>query len=759
MIIEQDEPKVVENSPLTASPLVNWKKPPELAALKQDFQDAQQIQRAHATKINTWLDNLNIEGSAKLKPVKGSSSIQPKLIRKQAEWRYAALSEPFLSTDDIFKVSPVTWEDRDAAKQNQLLLNSQFNTTIDKVRFIDEYVRTAVDEGTVIVQVGWCFEEEQYTETVQVFQYVVNPEVAPLHEYLDHLKQTSPSQYALDVPPELKQAHEMTVENGKPIEPVDTGDTEEVTKTRILKNHPTLEVCDFNNVVIDPTCQGDIRKANFVVKSFETCKAELLKYPNRYKNLEQINVTGNSILGSPDHTLSRDTNSFNFKDDIRAKFIAYEYHGLRDIDGSGKLVPIVATWVGDTLIRLEEAPVPKAGLPFVVEHYLPVRKSIYGEPDGALLEDNQKIIGAITRGMIDIMGKSANAQTGVQKGWLDATNRRKYDNGQDYEYNPGTDPRTGVYMHTYPEIPQSAPLMVQYQNQEAESLTGVKSYSQGVSGAALGDVAAGVRGALDAASKRELGILRRLSNGIVTIGRKVIAMNAELLSDEEVVRITNSEFVKVRRDDLPGNFDLKLGISTAEEDANKADQLAFMLQTIGPDEDPAIRRMVLADIARLRKMPDLAQKFETYEPQPNPVQQKMQELELAKLEAELAEIQAKTAETRAKTQKVLVDAGLAQAKVETEGAKARNLHADTDKKNLDFVEQESGTKQERDKELVGEQARAQGQTKILEHQLDSQSQEQQLQHDREKHQQTMQKGQLDLLKTYIATKKANSAKN
>jgi hypothetical protein len=34
-------------------------------------------------------------------------------------------------------------------------------------------------------------------------------------------------------------------------------------------------------------------------------------------------------------------------------------------------------------------------LPFISVQYLPTRKSIYGEPDGALLEDNQKIIGAV----------------------------------------------------------------------------------------------------------------------------------------------------------------------------------------------------------------------------------------------------------------------------------------------------------------------------------------------------------------------------
>ena len=279
----------------------------------------------------------------------------------------------------------------------------------------------------------------------------------------------------------------------------------------------------------------------------------------------------------------------------------FEYWGFRDIDGSGRVRPIVASWVDDVLIRLEENPFPDGKLPFVVVPYLPTKKSIYGEPDGSLLEDNQKIIGAVTRGMIDIMGKSANGQTGIRKDMLDSSNRRKFEKGLDYEFNPTVDPRAGVFMHTYPEIPNSAQFMLQAQNLEAESLTGVKAFNQGISSQSLGDVASGIRSALDAASKRELGILRRLAYGIVEIGRKIIAMNGEFLSEKEIVRITNNDFVEIRRDDLYGNFDLELTISTAEEDDNKAQELAFMLQTMGNSLDPSMSQMILADIARLRK--------------------------------------------------------------------------------------------------------------------------------------------------------------
>lgn len=717
---------IAEDSTSQVKPLTNWKNPPTLENLKGDLLEARPFHNDQKTKISLWLDNLYVTNGAKVNAPKGSSQIVPKLIRKQAEWRYPALSEPFLSTDDVFNVRPVTWEDREAAKQNELVLNHQFNTQIDKIHFIDEFVRAAVDEGTVIIRTGWEFEEEDVEVTVPVVEYRVNPEMAPMHEYLEQLQAESPSEYATNVPEELKQAHQMSLENGVPIEPVITGSKQEIQK-KTVRNCPTAEVCDYQNVILDPTCLGDLKKARFAIYSFESSISQLKK-DGKYKNLDKINIEGNTVLSTPDHTSSDAGQNFKFSDKARKKFVVHEYWGYWDIDGSGLVKPFVAAWVGETLIRMEENPFPDKALPFIVVPYLPVKRSAYGEPDGALLEDNQKVVGAVTRGMIDILGKSANGQTGMRKDMLDTTNRRKFDKGQDYEFNINVDPRQGVFMHTFPEIPNSAQFMLQLQNMEAESLTGVQSFSQGISGAALGDVAAGVRGALDAASKRELAILRRLSAGIVAVGRKFISMNAEFLSDEEVVRITNDEFVTVRRDDLPGNFDLKLSISTAEEDNNKAQELAFMLQTMGNNMDPEMSKMILSDIARLRKMPDLAKRIEEYSPQPDPLQQRKAELEVALLEARLEN-------ARAQSQQYSATAQLNMAKVGTEQVKQGNLQSDTDQKNLDFVEQESGVKQERDLQKQGEQARSQAQLKLLDRQFQKED------------------NKVDLLKTYIASRK------
>jgi len=662
----------------SAEELTSWENPPKLEELKQDYQEAQSAHDAHTVEVDTWLSNLN--GDQQIKAKKGRSKIVPKLIRKQAEWRYAALSEPFLSTDDLFNTAPATFEDKDAAIQNGQVLNYQINCKIDKTKFVDEYIRTAVDEGTVVVKVGWEYEEEVVEIEVPDFEFQPTPDAGQIHQQMHAMMQENPEEFQNEVSPEMQQAHQISMESGTPVMPVQVG-THTEEQVNIIKNQPELEVCDYNNVVIDPTCMGDLDNAEFIIYSFETSMSQLKK-DGRYSNLKHVSLDNSSPLNEPDFDAGDDS-SFKFKDDARKKIVVHEYWGFWDINDTGEAEPFVATWIGDVLIRMDENPFPDKKLPFISVQYLPRRKSVYGEPDGALLEDNQKIVGAVTRGMIDIIGRSANGQMGIRKDALDVTNARKFEQGADYKFNANVDPRQAFHMETYPEIPGSALNMLNLQNNEAESLTGVKAFSQGISGSALGATATGIRSALDATSKRELGILRRLANGINQMGRKVISMNAEFLSDQEIIRVTNEEMVAINREDLGGKYDIKLNISTAEADNEKAQELSFMLQTMGNNMDPAMSQIILSDIARLRKMPDLAKQIKEYQPQPNPMAEQMQQLEMQLLQAKIANESAKAQENQ-------VDVGLKQAKTVTEKAKARGMDSSSDLNDLDFINKESG---------------------------------------------------------------------
>lgn len=674
-----------QQDPSSSQKMTDWKNEPSILQLKNDLLLAKTSHDAQVAKMREWADIMAVRGKHKPPTIKGRSSVQPKVVRRQAEWRYAALTEPFLGNNKVFNVKPTTFEDAEGAKQNELVLNWQFRTKMNRVKFVDDWVRATVDEGTSIVRVGWKRVLTKVKENVPVYQYLAIQDQAELEAFQQSLaaREENPRGFSEQAPPELIESLKYYDETGQPNTAVKVRD-EVVWVETPVENKPTLEVKNPQNVMIDPSCNGDIDKAMFAIESYETCQGELRKSSIKYKNLDKVNWEGNNPLSTPDHETST-PHEFQMSDKSRKKVVAHEYWGFFDIEDNGELVPIVITWIGDVIIRMERNPYPDQKIPYVVVPYLPVKRELYGEPDAEFLEDNQKVIGAMMRGMIDLLGRSANAQQGFAKGMLDPLNRRKFDNGQDYEYNPSQNPQQGLIEHKYPELPNSALTMLTIQNQEAEALTGVKSFAGGISGESYGDVAAGIRGALDAASKREMAIIRRLAKGMMEIGAKIISMNAVFLSEEEVVRVTNETFVAVKREDLKGNFDLEVDISTAEVDNQKSQDLAFMLQTMGNTVDISLVIMVLAEIAYLKRMPDLAKKIENFKPEPTPEQQEMQRLEIENKQLENDKL---------------------RSEIDLNKAKAKKELAQAEQADLDFIEQETGTKHARDMEK--QQGQAQG---------------------------------------------------
>lgn len=741
-------------------PLTNWVNAPEVVDLKQDYTNALTAHSIHKERVDGYIYNLL--GKTNFKKSRKRSSVQPKLIRKQAEWRYAPLSEPFLSNDKLFKVTPVTYEDSFAAKQNELLLNHQFTVDINRVNLIDTYVRTAVDTGTAILRTGWeefsyDFEYAKPSYTIEeidqedifniakfnrIAKQSKDPHVVqtiPI-EWLDAIKVSenetarrkeelqqqlvSQAQEQLAIaqqngmePEELQQRQEAIMQDIQqqvdavpPVMymPKSTGSSMK-KKTRVV-NRPTVEVCDYRDIIVDPSCLGNFDKAEFIIYVFDTCKADLIA-DGRYQNLDAIQ---NNIQRTDRYDIYGD----NFRDPARKKLTAYEYWGNWDIHGDGTKVPIVATWIGDVMIRLEENPFPDKKPPFVFVSYLPVPNDLYGEPDGALLKENQEIVGALTRGMIDLLGRSANSQVGIAKGTLDTVNKDRFDKGLDYEFNPTMPPANAIFQHTYPEIPQSALTLLQLMENDAEALTGVKAYSGGLSGDQLGKTATSVRGVLDAASKREMGILRRLADGLIQIAKKIIAMNSQFLNEQEVIRITNQDFVEVRRDDLVGNFDLALDVSTAEQDNAKSEELSFILQTLGNNVDPSFSQIVLSEICRLKHMPELAERIANFEPKPDPMQEKLAQLQVQLAEAQLqkvrAEIQKLGADTQLNTAKAQTESVNAQMRpmevqMEMDMNEAKNMlnRALAEKNNLDYLQEIQGVKHKQNMEIQAAQAKAQ----------------------------------------------------
>jgi len=607
-----------------------------LKAFKADLAAADLTRVEWTDQRDTWISETY--GKAYGNEVEGRSQIVSKDIKKQLEWMIPSITDPFLSSQDVISCNPVTYEDAEAARQNELLLNTQFCRKFPRYNFINKATRVLATEGTVVIQTGWDYKEEEYEEETEVIA---------------------------------------TDEYGRDYIAMDM-----VKKLRVLKNQPTATVCRNEDVYIDPTCMDDMDKCQFVIYRYET-DISTLKSDGRFKNLDKVELDSNDPDNDSDYDNEDDT-SFKFEDKARKKIMVYEYWGNYDVDNDGVVEQVVCAWVGDTIIRLEDNPYPDKKPPFIVVPFNAVPFQLFGEALAENIGDNQKIKTAITRGLIDNMAQSNNGQVGIRRGALNSQNRKRFLAGDNFEFN--TSPND-FWQGSYNQIPGSAFNMLSLMNNEIEAQTGVKSFSGGLNGSSLGSSATAARGTLDAAAVRKLDIVRNIAENLIKpLMRKWLSYNSEFLEEEEVVRITNEKFVPIRRDDLNGKIDIDISISTAEDNSAKSQQLSFLLQTLGNTVPFEFTQLILADIAKLSGMPDLEKKLIDFKPQANPMQDI--DMQKAKLENVLLEARAFNEHMQGKENEI--DRQLKEAKTLVEKARARNLEAGADVADLNYMKENLG---------------------------------------------------------------------
>lgn len=608
-----------------------------LAALKKDINAADTLRMNAVKDVERWRQEYN--GEPYGNEQKGKSQIISRDIKRQDEWQHASIKDPFVSSSDIIKCSPVTASDRPAAEQNQTVLNYQFTRKFPRYRFLTDVIKLYYSEGTVITKCGWKYEDKKEKVSAPIYAY--DPSVGDI---------------------------------------AITGYTEYEKITKIV-NQPDATICKIEDTYIDPTCYGDLEKANFVCHRFES-DFTTLKKSGKYKNLNKL--AKNLLSSDSDASFDpEDETEFKFSDIARKKVLVYEYWGFFDVDGSGIAKPIVASWVGDVLIQLQDNPMPSKELPFILLKNNSTPFKIHGEASVELISDNQKVTTAIKRGILDNMAASNNSQKGVPVGSLTGRNLQRYLSGKSFEYQG---PKDGFYEGSYNAIPSGVFNVLEMVNNETESMLGVKAFSGGISGQTLGSTATSARGALDAVSVRRSDIVRNIAENLIKpLMRKWMQYNAEFLDEEDVTRITEKEYIPPQPDDLMGLIDIEIEVSTAEDNSAKGQELSFLLQTLGQNMDFEMQKMIMIQIAKLHKMPDLATKIENYQPQPDPMAQKERELILAKLESEILERQSRTRENS-------VDVVVKTEQAKLHRAKSELLGSDRDLKDLEFTSIAEGKK-------------------------------------------------------------------
>ena len=147
---------------------MNIKKAELLSALKADLKAADLLKRDQDAIMSKWKAEYNGDPYGNEK--KGKSAIVSRDIKKQSEWQHATIVDPFVSTSDVIKCVPITWEDEESARQNELLLNTQFCRKFDRFNFMSKAVKVLDREGTLVVQTGWDYEDEEVTTMAEMVE-------------------------------------------------------------------------------------------------------------------------------------------------------------------------------------------------------------------------------------------------------------------------------------------------------------------------------------------------------------------------------------------------------------------------------------------------------------------------------------------------------------------------------------------------------------------------------------------------------------
>ncbi len=654
-----------------------------LEDLKGNYKSSEKFKNDNDEDVSRWLDIYNSEPYGN--EVKYKSQYVSSMTKQMVGWQLPSLVEPFTASEDIVTCEPATHDDVAMAEQAELLLNYQFTRNFPRFQFISDMMLKLMTEGTCFIKTSWEFEEREVTETIEEeLPIPMNPiEESAFMEAMQAAMMQA--QQAGEDP----QAVQMQFMEQVPTEIVE----KEITYMKKVRNRPTASIRELSDIRVDPTCRGDIQAAQFIIDDFETDLSSLRK-DGRYKNLDELEdqLTRDSTYIQRDNV----DDSFTYSDDPRKRFIVHEYWGNYDLDGDGIAEPVVVCWVGDTIIREEANPLDDGTKPFVRAVYTRKPGYIYGEPLAESIKDKQRIDSVLNRGIFDDMKRANNGQRGIKKGFTDTTNNTRFNQGKDFEYNTSL---ADVWEGKYTGINNSVFNVMEKNKQEADAIGGIKSFAHGTGGNSLGSTAAAVNATTTSSAKREMQIIRGVAEEAVIPMLEIwLAYDALFLDEEEVIRITSGEFAKIRKDDLDGNIDIKMSISTQEAKAMKADRLAFLMQTMGAGMPPEQANLIVADLMKINDMPHLAEAIANMPPpQPSPEQQEMQALQLELLKAQVQNEYAKARENE-------IDFELKSAKTQNELAKARNLDSDSDNKDLDFMMNDEGENHHRDMQLEQQKA-------------------------------------------------------
>ena len=621
-----------------------------------------------------YVDTINnykkvMEADYTLNTRSGKSKVRPKMIQRLHNYSYSVLSEGILSDYNIVTATPKNESDTGRALLHQELLNYQLNNEIELDVIVDKASVYFEDFGSYYLKLGW-----DYKETI-----TKSSEYHSIPEGTDSEKL------------KLLQSSGMLTDNG-----LIKVNSEVVTVT---EDKPTIQLKEHNAIILGTSVDGSntIDSLSFIAdKYYITVGSIKSQYGVDLLDSDVDEVIGSVLDENKDLEHLFGTNNYittasssNNELTLNSIVVCMDYYTKISIDGAVKTVKAVV--VNGKVVDLGFSPFgDKVGYPYSRGISMPDRSNkLYdGVPDTKWLDEDQRIIGAVTRGNIDTLGRTANGQVGTAKGFLDSENQINRAIGNDYEFNPNLSIKDAIHVETFPELSNSALTMLQISQNSMESMSGKKLFGEGLNSGSYGEVASGIKATLDATQQRMMSTIRRFNKPIITIVKKLSILNTEFITDDKIISLSDGSFSSLDTNSITANMDVTIEVSTPELDDKRANDLSFIVQTLGNTISSKSKNIILSEIVKLKGRSDLSKTLLTSANEELQLEQQRAN-EIHELETEL--LRAKIANEKSKGIENTSDAELNIAKVGTEQAKTRVLMATSDQKDLDFIRKKQGS--------------------------------------------------------------------
>ena len=522
----------------------------------------------------------------------GRSKVVSSDVMDAVEWVMPSLMRIYFSSD-IVSCEPVGPEDQIVAERVSALLNYQFTRRGDGFVVAYKWFKDALIYGLGVAKISWedrfrdvPFAVPEMSESdfnalssengveITGFERV---EILPDEVSVQRIVQQTVMGLPPDMPDDEKaEAVRMAVES---MPRLATYSNVEGKRAILDYSGPVYEVIPPEDFLYDPEAE-ELRDARFVIHRVFRTPDYLRRMESEgvYFNVEEAIEKGNTqrdgdrsdrekgFRNAENDRTNPWTMTENIEDaDKRRPLELYEWWGLFDSDGSGRLTPHVITVANDVVIRLERNPYDHGEPPFeVLRPVLDVHK-FEGIGFADMVKEFQETKTSLRRQILDNISWQNNGMWEVQRGagvemesWVNP--------------RPGgvvrTDVPGAVRPLTPPPLQQAGFMALEFEQTQLEQRTGITRYNQGLDSRSLNKTATGIT-ALMGASQQRIELIARLfaETGVRSLFVKALSLNRQFMRDEFVVRLYGEPIV-INKDDVSGQFDIlvSVGISASKQE-------------------------------------------------------------------------------------------------------------------------------------------------------------------------------------------------